>query len=150
MESLTHASSDSVLRAMTDDGAFRVITVRMTDTCNRAIVLIDDDALDRSREIEVDLDAVTLLLLRDRDAFAPRKCAETLGLRIDLVIPSLDAPQHEPPLGIRACLGAIRRYLGIVDGSTAVSDTSGDRRATNNLEHDIALALLAHNQRLLR
>jgi len=28
---------DSVLRAMTDDGAFRVITVRMTDTCDRAL-----------------------------------------------------------------------------------------------------------------
>jgi molecular chaperone Hsp33 len=31
------AIQDSVLRAMTDDGAFRVITVRMTDTCDRTL-----------------------------------------------------------------------------------------------------------------
>jgi len=37
MESLTTASSDSVLRAMTDDGAFRVITARTTETVRGAI-----------------------------------------------------------------------------------------------------------------
>lgn len=37
MESLTNASSDSVLRAMTDDGAFRVITARTTETVRAAI-----------------------------------------------------------------------------------------------------------------
>jgi molecular chaperone Hsp33 len=37
MESLTNASSDSVLRAMTDDGAFRVITARTTETVRSAI-----------------------------------------------------------------------------------------------------------------
>lgn len=37
MEALTHASTDSVLRAMTDDGAFRVITTRTTETVRSAI-----------------------------------------------------------------------------------------------------------------
>jgi len=37
MEALTNASSDSVLRAMTDDGAFRVITARTTETVRSAI-----------------------------------------------------------------------------------------------------------------
>jgi molecular chaperone Hsp33 len=37
METLTNASSDSVLRAMTDDGAFRVITARTTETVRSAI-----------------------------------------------------------------------------------------------------------------
>src|SRR5690242_8453658 len=34
---MSAAPTDSVLRAMTDDGAFRVITIRLTDTVARAL-----------------------------------------------------------------------------------------------------------------